>query len=128
MTDPGEQSFDDALKNLEGAPNPSRVAGLEAPDASPRIDEAVVYEALRDVIDPEIGLDIVTLGLVYGIETRGGVVRATYTLTTRGCPMEAYITNAIIETVARIPGVERIEPNLVWEPAWHPDMIQEDVW
>ena len=83
-----------------------------------------VWTALREVIDPELRLDVVTLGLVYGVERDGGTVRITYTLTTQGCPMERIISNAIREAVGRCETVTRVDTHLVWDPAWHPGMIE----
>jgi metal-sulfur cluster biosynthetic enzyme len=99
-----------------------------APASGPAIDGKLVWEALSTVIDPEIGLDIVTLGLVYEVEADEKAVRVTFSLTTPGCPMEEMITSGVVNAVSAVPGVARILPNLVWEPRWHPGMIQEGAW
>lgn len=83
-----------------------------------------VRAALRQVIDPEVGLDIVTLGLVYSVEVEGDRVTVDFTLTTPGCPLRSVMVNGVSATVYALPGVERVNANLVWEPRWHPGMIE----
>ena len=87
-----------------------------------------VWQSLRLVIDPEIGRDIVSLGLVYDVVLTDDVARVTYTLTTRGCPMEAIISQGISEAMALVQGVGDVELRLVWDPAWHPGMIDREAW
>jgi metal-sulfur cluster biosynthetic enzyme len=84
-----------------------------------------VYDALYDVIDPEIGLDIVTLGLVYDVKVDRTTVDVTFTLTTRGCPMERAIRGGILRAVGQLDGVTDVRAHVVWEPRWDPGRIQE---
>jgi len=113
-----------AAASLDAAP-PVAPAAASSEEA---IDEALVWEALATVIDPEIGLDIVTLGLVYAVEVIENAVRVTFSLTTPGCPMEEAITGGVVNAVSAVPGVEHVLPNLVWEPRWHPGMVREGAW
>ncbi|HEY7895205.1 MAG TPA: metal-sulfur cluster assembly factor [Gemmatimonadaceae bacterium] len=82
-----------------------------------------LWNALTMVIDPELGLDIVTLGLVYDAEVIGELARVTYTLTTPGCPMERIIGEGIREAAMLVDGVREVETRLVWDPIWHAGMI-----
>ncbi|MCZ7682958.1 MAG: metal-sulfur cluster assembly factor [Sandaracinaceae bacterium] len=97
-----------------------------APTLETGVDDEAVVAALRTVIDPEIGLDIVTLGLVYDVFLDSpGVVRVVYTLTTQGCPMEGVITGGIMNALGRVPGIDTVVPELVFSPPWNPDMAEE---
>lgn len=85
-----------------------------------------LWTALATVIDPELGLDVVTLGLVYEAEVRDDVAYVTHTLTTPGCPMERIITDGIRAAAMEVDGVCGVETRIVWDPAWHPGMIASD--
>ncbi len=88
----------------------------------------LLWRSLATVIDPEIGLDIVTLGLVYGVEIDDDIASITHTLTTQGCPMERIITDGIRAAVLQVEGIRGAETRVVWEPAWHSGMIAKDAW
>lgn len=85
-----------------------------------------VLEALRDVYDPEIPVNIVDLGLVYGVEIDDGDVDVKMTLTFAGCGMGPYIAQQAEWRLADLEGVEEINVELVYEPAWTPEMITEE--
>lgn len=86
---------------------------------------AELHEALRAVIDPEVGLDIVTMGLVYDVEVDDGRAIITHTLTTPGCPLERYMTDAILGVAYAQPGINEVTTRLVWEPRWSPEAMEE---
>ncbi len=89
--------------------------------------EAQVYDALEEVIDPELGLDFVTLGLVYGVDIGDdGRVEVTFSLTSPGCPIGPQVAEQIIEFVGALPGVTEVVPTLVFSPPWTPEKMSED--
>lgn len=90
----------------------------------PTVDE--VEEALTNVIDPELGLDFVELGLVYDIEVEGSEVFITFTLTSPGCPIGPQVSDQMKEFVSELDGVEDVHPKMVFSPPWTPDMMSED--
>ena len=85
-----------------------------------------VNDALSNVIDPELGLDFVELGLVYEIEVDGGEVNITFTLTSPGCPIGPQVTEQMKEFVGELDDVERVLPKMVFDPPWSPEMMSED--
>jgi metal-sulfur cluster biosynthetic enzyme len=95
-------------------------------DQTPQIDPDEVTEALSNVIDPELGLDFVELGLIYGVEVDGGRVEVTFTLTTPACPIGPQVSEQIQEFVGEIEGVQEVIPTMVFSPPWSPDKMSED--
>jgi metal-sulfur cluster biosynthetic enzyme len=85
-----------------------------------------VIEALRSVEDPELGMDIVELGLLYDVEATGSNVKVLYSLTSMGCPAGPLIQQSIEEVVRAIPEVEGVETELTWDPPWTPDKMSDD--
>jgi metal-sulfur cluster biosynthetic enzyme len=90
----------------------------------PTVDE--VTEALTNVIDPELGLDFVELGLVYEVAVDDGDVSITFTLTSPGCPIGPQVTEQMKEFVSEVPGVDTVEAHMVFSPPWTPDLMSED--
>jgi metal-sulfur cluster biosynthetic enzyme len=85
-----------------------------------------VEDALSNVIDPELGLDFVELGLIYGIEVDDGNVHVTFTLTTPACPIGPQVTEQIEEFVGELDGVKNVESSMTFTPPWSPDRMSED--
>ena len=88
------------------------------------VDE--VTDALRDVIDPELGLDFVELGLIYEVEVDASTVRVTYSLTSPGCPIGPQVSEQIEEFVGDLDGVDTVEPTMTFSPPWTPERMSED--
>ncbi|HEX7785666.1 MAG TPA: metal-sulfur cluster assembly factor [Methylomirabilota bacterium] len=85
-----------------------------------------ITEALRDVFDPELGMSVVDLGLIYDLAIDGGRIDVTMTLTTQGCPLHDAMTEWVRQAIARIPGVQQVEVSIVFDPPWTPDRIRQD--
>ncbi len=90
------------------------------------LTEDDVLEALEEVIDPELGLDFVSLGLVYDVDIEGDQVYVTFTLTTPACPIGPQVSEQMKEFVGDLPGVSAVHPKMVFDPAWSPEMMSED--
>jgi metal-sulfur cluster biosynthetic enzyme len=85
-----------------------------------------VREALRQVIDPELGYNIVDLGLIYGVVAEDGDVRIAMTTTTPGCPATSYLQNGAREAASGVPGVASVEVTLTYEPRWTPELMSAE--
>jgi metal-sulfur cluster biosynthetic enzyme len=105
----------------QGAPVSTDGPSGEAPS------EDEVLEALKSVIDPELGINIVDLGLVYEVDiAEGGDVDIQYTLTTMGCPIGPLIEDQMRAFLAPVPGIGEVRPEMVLRPAWTPEMMSEE--
>ena len=117
-----ENSTEDVVRGAAGMPEPP---AAHAED--PSVDD--LEEAMRDVVDPELGINVVDLGLVYGIQADGGVATIDMTLTSAACPLTDVIeeqTRAALTTGPTGGLVNDIKINWVWMPPWGPDKITED--
>jgi metal-sulfur cluster biosynthetic enzyme len=120
-----ETRYDDTVAqpapDAEAAEAPSPPMG----DAEPSEDQ--VRDALRHVVDPELGINIVDLGLVYDIAiSPEGVVHVEYTLTTMGCPIGPLIEHQMESFLESVPGISQVEAEMVLRPPWTPEMMSEE--
>jgi metal-sulfur cluster biosynthetic enzyme len=90
----------------------------------PTVDD--VQEALTNVIDPELGLDFMELGLIYDVEIEDGEVFISFTLTSPGCPIGPQVTEQIEEFVGELDGVSAVYPKMTFSPPWTPEMMSEE--
>jgi len=104
------------------APTEQPVSGAQ----SDTLSEEDVYEALEEVIDPELGLDFVSLGLVYDVDIEKEDVYVTFTLTTPACPIGPQVSEQMKEFVGELPGVSAVHPKMIFDPPWSPEMMTDD--
>jgi metal-sulfur cluster biosynthetic enzyme len=90
------------------------------------LTEDDVLEALEEVIDPELGLDFVSLGLVYDVDIEDSDVYVTFTLTTPACPIGPQVSEQMKEFVGDLPGVNAVHPKMIFDPPWSPEMMTDD--
>jgi len=89
------------------------------------ITEELILETLRQVIDPELGCNIVDLGLIYNVRIDGPSVSVAMTLTTPGCPMHESISQGVQTALLGVDGIADVDVQVVWDPPWHPSMMTE---
>lgn len=112
-------------------PDPATPIAPEAPIGLGRLleldeDPAPVREALRTVIDPEVGINLVDLGLVYDVAVSDGIAYVTITTTTPACPIGAFLEDQVRFAILRLPGILGVEVELVHEPRWSPALMSDD--
>ena len=90
-----------------------------------QLDEPLILETLRQVVDPEIDCNIVDLGLIYGTRIEGRKVTVKMTLTTPGCPMHESIAWGVKNALCNLESVEETEVEVVWDPPWNPSMMTD---
>jgi metal-sulfur cluster biosynthetic enzyme len=122
-TTTGDKSIDTSIGESSGAlTNPSTVAVAEGLPS-----QAQILEALKVVKDPEIPVNVVDLGLIYGIDINpSGNVEITMTLTSVGCPVQDLIRSDAEMAVMRLDGINQVEVEFVWSPPWAPDKMSDD--
>jgi metal-sulfur cluster biosynthetic enzyme len=102
---------------------------MTVPNGDPLVGDSAIarnaWECLLDVYDPELGIDLVNLGLIYGLRVEDGVAIVTMTLTTPGCPMGGSIPDQVRFSLETVPGVREAQVELVWEPQWEPEMMSD---
>jgi metal-sulfur cluster biosynthetic enzyme len=84
-----------------------------------------IKDALRVVVDPEIGFNIVDLGLIYDVTIERGIARVLMSTTTRGCPAAGYLKDGAQEAASNVSGIDAVEVTMTYDPPWTPEMMSE---
>jgi len=114
-----------AMEEQKTSESSATTAAVTNGDGAPPTPEEVT-EAIRVVVDPEIGISIVDLGLVYDVTVEDGVAKITYTLTSMGCPVGPLIESQMQQVVSLLPNLEGAEFNMVFRPPWGPEMMSDE--
>jgi metal-sulfur cluster biosynthetic enzyme len=116
----------DQLSESAGS-RPEATAAPPGSGLSLRASDELIREALSEVYDPEIGIDVVSLGLVYGIDLDdNGVLTVEMTLTSPFCPLASILQSQVHAVCSPLPGVESVRVDLVWDPPWDPRTMASD--
>jgi len=124
-----EQEFVGGNQAIAAAPDRAETPGSDAPAPEGGTGGLPdqIREALKNVFDPELGINIVDLGLVYDVRVdEHGGVDIEYTLTTMGCPIGPLIEDQMQALVSGVPGVDEVRPEMVLRPAWSPEMMSDE--
>ena len=134
MSDPMAEQQQDQQQRGAGVPAPSSAEASSTESTSAASDAVAdvvsadqVKAVLRRVKDPELNLNIVDLGLIYGVAVEGSTVRVDMSLTSPGCPSGPEIMGDAERQLRSVPGVTDVEMNLVWSPIWSPERIEPRV-
>jgi metal-sulfur cluster biosynthetic enzyme len=120
--EPNEQELQEPTAGRAAPSDGSAATGNGGPEGL--VDQ--VMDALRKVNDPELGINIVDLGLVYDVRIEGGTVHVDYTLTTMGCPIGPLIEDQIRQMLEPVEGVDQVEAEMTLSPPWTPDKMSEE--
>lgn len=123
VTNDSHNTLEDSSQTLE---RPQDLSGNSDASKSETVTEAKILEVLSDVYDPEIPIDIVNLGLIYGIEIQEGRVHVRMTMTAPGCPASGEIISESKLLIEELPGVKSANIEIVWDPPWDPGRMSEE--
>ncbi len=113
-------------EEVEVNSQPSENVSQESDSNPTELNEQKILEALGEVYDPEIPIDIVNMGLIYGVDIQDGIVKVTMTMTSPGCPSSGEIVSEAKMLIEEIPGVKEAILDIVWDPPWDPSKMSED--
>lgn len=125
MSDDTTQAQAEAQTEAQAEPKPGRWQAPPAADGDAPTREQVL-EALKVVVDPELGINIVDLGLVYDVQVEEEVVKVEFTLTSMGCPIGPLIEQQMQQVLTMLPGVEQVQATMTFNPPWSAERMSED--